>query len=118
MTRLFDRLVRTQAQIEAEELARDCARPGCRPISDLVPREVGQVTGVVHSLAVQPADAAPRLTVELYDGTGVLRVIWLGRREIPGIRPGVYLTVQGRVCEDDGGPAMYNPVVHLLPHRD
>lgn len=118
MTRLFDRLTRSQAQVEAEELARECARPGSTPIRDLVPRQAARVTGVVHSVAVQPAGSSPRLAVELYDGTAVLTVIWLGRREIPGIRPGVYLTVQGRTSLLDGEPAMYNPVVHLLPPRD
>lgn len=115
---VLDRLTRTQGELEAEELARECARPGSRPVAGLRPREVAEVTGVVHSLAVQPADAAPKLVVDLYDGTAILEIVWLGRREIPGIRTGVYLTVRGRLAESDGRLLMYNPHVRLLPTRD
>lgn len=113
--RLKDQLSRDQAELEADELTKECAKPGCTRIARLAERELAEVTGCVHSLAVQPQDHAPELQVELYDGTGMLRLVWLGRREIEGMRPGVYLTVRGRVALADGQLTMYNPAYHLLP---
>ena len=117
ISRVLDRLGQDQAQQEADDLARTCARTGCTRIADLVPRQTARVTGAVHSLAVQPAQSPPRLEVELYDGTGVLRLAWLGRRSIDGIRPGAYLTVWGRVTEVDDQATMFNPGYELLPHH-
>lgn len=117
ISRVLDRLGQDQAQLEAADLARTCSRSGCTRIADLVPRATARVTGAVHSLAVQPAEAAPRLEVELYDGTGILLLTWLGRRSVDGIRPGAYLTVQGRVTEVDDQLTMFNPGYELLPHH-
>ncbi|WP_153394896.1 OB-fold nucleic acid binding domain-containing protein [Ornithinicoccus halotolerans] len=118
VTRVLETLGQNQAALEAEDLAQECGRPGCTRIAALQPRQVAEVTGAVHSLAVQPRDRTPALQVELYDGTGVLRLLWLGRRAITGIRPGVFLTVRGRITEVDGVPAMYNPAYELLPDDD
>lgn len=115
--RVLDRLGQDQAQLEATDLARTCARGGCTNVANLVPREHARVTGAVHSLAVLPAQAAPRLEVELYDGTGILVLTWLGRRSIEGIRPGAFLTVEGRVTEVDDQLTMFNPGYELLPHH-
>lgn len=116
-SRVLNRLGQDQAHLEAADLARICERDGCQRIADLTPRQTARVTGAVHSLAVQPAGAEPRLEVELYDGTGVLLVTWLGRRSVEGIRPGAYLTVQGRVTAVDDQPTMFNPGYELLPHH-
>lgn len=118
VTRMLETLGQNQAALEAEELARECSRSGCTRIAALQPRQLAEVTGAVHSLTIRPPDRAPALHVELYDGTGVLQLVWLGRGAIEGIRPGAYLTVRGRVTEIDGVPAMYNPAYHLLPDDD
>lgn len=116
-SRLLGALGRDQGDIEAQELAGECGRAGCQRIADIEPREVVQVTGCVHSLAVRPRGSDPQLQVELYDGTGILTLIWLGRREIAGIAPGAFLTVRGRCTLVDGQPTMFNPAYHLLPRR-
>ncbi len=117
VSRLLERLGRDQADLEADELARECGRTGCRRIQDVHAREHARLTGCVHSIAVPPRGDAPQLHVELYDGTDILQVIWLGRREIGGIVPGAFLTVEGRVCAVDGALTMFNPTYHLLPAR-
>jgi hypothetical protein len=59
------------------------------------------------------------LEAELYDGTATAYVVWLGRRRIEGIRPGVSLVTEGRLGDDDGGRrTMYNPAYRLLPAKD
>lgn len=118
MGRLLDRLGRDQASVEADEVARECARPGCVRIADLTRCGVAQVTGTVHSLAVPPRETRPELRIELYDGSGILELIWLGRRSIAGIAPGSYLTVTGRVAGEDDRMVMYNPGYDLLPAHD
>jgi RecJ-like exonuclease len=44
-----------------------------------------------------------------------LTVVWLGRRQIPGIEPGRKLRVTGRVTRRDGKPVVFNPSYELLP---
>ncbi len=43
-----------------------------------------------------------------------LRVVWLGRRRIPGVVAGTELTLEGMVTERDGLPTMFNPRYELL----
>lgn len=111
----LDSLAADPSEVAAEELAHECARPGCTRIADLEVRDVASVTGTVHSIAVLPLEQDPELRIELYDGTGVLDVIWLGRREIEGIRPGAYLTLSGRVTLVDGRRTIFNPGYQMLP---
>lgn len=113
--RARDHFGQDQAAVEAADLSRECARPGCVRIAELTERCWGQVTGTVHSLAVPPHGSAPELRVELYDGSGVLGLVWLGRSSITGIEPGSYLTVTGRVAVQDDRLVMFNPGYDLLP---
>ncbi|MGB3762553.1 MAG: OB-fold nucleic acid binding domain-containing protein [Ornithinimicrobium sp.] len=119
LTTLMSGLLRSQGDVEAEEIAAECARPGCVTIRSLSRREHATITGTVHSVAVPPKSQRPEVRVELYDGSGILELIWLGRRSIVGIEPGTYLTVQGRVACNGGNDrlVMYNPSYDLLPHR-
>lgn len=117
LSRAVRQLSRDQAELEADELAAACARPGCVPVAEVAERDLARVTGVVHSLAEPPADRTPQLQVELYDGTGTLRLVWLGRRRIEGIRTGAYLAVSGRVTRVDGRLTVFNPAYELLPSQ-
>lgn len=115
VSRLRERVVQDQADVEAADLSVECARPGCERIAELTKGRRGRVTGTVHSLAVPPKGALPELRVELYDGTGFVELVWLGRSSIRGIEPGTYLTVSGRVAVADDRLVMYNPGYDLLP---
>lgn len=117
LRKTFDSLAADPAEVAAEELAQECARPGSTPIADLQVRDLASVTGTVHSIAVLPLEQNPELRIELYDGTGILDVIWLGRREIEGIRPGAYLTLTGRITLVDGRRTVFNPSYEMLPGR-
>lgn len=115
LRKVLDDLAVDESDLAAEELAAECSRPGSTPIADLQVRSQASVTGTVHSIAVLPAGHPPELHVELFDGTGILTVIWLGRREIAGIRPGAYLTLTGRVTLVDGRLTIFNPGYQMLP---
>jgi hypothetical protein len=55
----------------------------------------------------------PALEAELYDGSGMLTVIWLGRRRIAGIIPGRVIRIEGRIGVHDQARIMYNPRYEL-----
>ncbi|WP_211878671.1 hypothetical protein [Pseudarthrobacter albicanus] len=47
-----------------------------------------------------------------------LRVIWLGRRRIPGIDAGTELRLEGMVTIRDGLPTMFNPRYEILSRQE
>lgn len=100
--------------ITADEERDDAAQQlGCTAIGTLPDRRRAQVSGVVRSVTLRPRDGVPAVAAELYDGTGSLEVLWLGRRRIAGIDPGRRLKVEGLVCTAEGRPTMYNPRYEL-----
>ena len=111
--RALHRLASSQEEIEARELQRDVQSTGCTRIQDAVDRERVMVRGTLRHVTLRPRSGTPALEAELYDGSGSLTVVWLGRRRIAGIEPGVALRVQGRVSTQDGVRVIYNPRYEL-----
>jgi len=60
-----------------------------------------------------PRTNLPTLEADLFDGSDVVTLVWLGRRAIPGIEPGRELNVRGRVALRDGHKVIYNPYYEL-----
>jgi hypothetical protein len=73
------------------------------------------VSGTLRAVTLRPRAGVPALEAELFDGTGTLSVIWLGRREIPGIVPGAAVRVEGFVGCNDGVKTVYNPRYEIVP---
>ena len=73
--------------------------------------------GTVCSITVNPLAAVPQFEAELYDGTGRVRLIWMGRHSIPGVEAGRRMEVHGRVtCRSAAEmPAIFNPEYELRP---
>jgi hypothetical protein len=69
----------------------------------------------VRSISVRPKSNVPAFEVELFDGTGALTVIWLGRRRIAGVDPGRRMVVRGRLAQGGEHRVMYNPRYELKP---
>ncbi len=84
-------------------------------IADVQPRGIARVSGRVVAIQVEPSDAPPAFTVRLEDATGRIDAIFMGRREVPGISPGTLLSLEGRVCESEALPRLYNPRYELVP---
>ena len=55
------------------------------------------------------------MEADLWDGTGNITLIWLGRRDIKGIRPGRRIVVRGRLARIKGERTIYNPQYLLQP---
>lgn len=82
------------------------------PIAEVEERHVAVVRGRVQYVEVSSADAPARLLVRLADATGQLDCIFVGRRVIAGIEPGVALCVEGRIAAGDV-PVIFNPRYEL-----
>ena len=69
----------------------------------------------MRTVTLRPRGGVPALEAELDDGSGVLTIVWLGRRRIAGISPGQAMRVGGRIGNYDGVRIMYNPRYELMP---
>jgi len=99
---------------EARDLRKTYADQGLDRIGDAPDRERVRLRGTLRTVTLRPRGGVPALEAELFDGTGVLTVIWLGRRRISGIAPGRSLEIQGRIGQHDGQRIMYNPRYQLI----
>jgi hypothetical protein len=104
-----------QDRDEARELRKDTRKAGLQQIADAPDRQQVVVQGTLKTVTLRPRGGVPALEAELYDGSGSLSVIWLGRRRIGGIAPGRVLRVEGRIGVHDGVRVMYNPRYTLRP---
>jgi len=87
---------------------------GVTPIGTIVPRRRAMVRGTLQTVTVSPRLGTCSLQADLTDGTGTVRLVWMGRRTIAGIEPGRRLEASGMIAADHGGRVMYNPVYELL----
>jgi hypothetical protein len=58
------------------------------------------------------------MEADLWDGSGSLTLVWLGRRDILGVRPGRRIIVRGRIARINDERTMYNPSYQLRPGPD
>lgn len=98
----------------AREMRRTFAEPGNDTIAEARDREVVRLRGTLRTVTLRPRGGVPALEAELFDGSGVITVVWLGRRRIAGISPGRSIQVQGRIGMHDGVRIIYNPRYELL----
>jgi hypothetical protein len=99
--------------MEAKELQTDAVKAGCCPIADAVDRERVELRGSLRTVTLRPRGGVPALEAELYDGSGVITLIWLGRRRIAGIEAGRQVKVEGRIGVQDHNRVMFNPRYEL-----
>lgn len=112
---MLSRLTRSEAELEAADLQEDSRERGASRVCDCQPGKPSTVTGTLRSVTIRPRANVPTLEAELYDGSGRLTLVWLGRRRIGGIEPGRGIVVTGRVTTHEGRPLIYNPRYELLP---
>ncbi len=113
LARRLQKLTADDQTIDAEALQSDVATSGCEPLSACRKGEVVTVTGRLKSVVYTPRETVPTLEAELFDGSGSVTLVWLGRRRIPGIEPGRSLTARGRFAAFDGRRVIYNPWYEL-----
>lgn len=99
--------------MEAKELQIDTVKAGCCPIAQVDDRARVELRGSLRTVTLRPRGGVPALEAELYDGSGVITLIWLGRRRIAGIEPGRAIKVEGRIGVQERMPVMFNPRYEL-----
>ena len=113
--RAVRRLTADEAALDAEELLGDVEESGARPVATCAQGQPVLVTGRLRSVVYTPRDTVPTVDAELYDGSGSVHLVWLGRSRIAGIEPGRALVARGRVAEQDGLKVIFNPWYELKP---
>jgi hypothetical protein len=113
------RLLASREALHAAEVRQQIselpAENGGRPvlITDSRLRELVDVAGTLRAVTLRPRGSTPTMDAELWDGTGRVLLVWLGRRDIPGIEPGRKIVVHGRLTSVKGERAIYNPAYEL-----
>jgi amino acid transporter len=112
-------LLDAECVIDEDQPARGASPEQRPPISvrDVRWRNRATLEGRIRSVYVGPVSGSPALEAELYDETGGITLVFLGRRSIPGIEPGAKIRVEGMVGETEGYLAMTNPSYRLLPRE-
>lgn len=113
LSRKLQKLTADDQTIDAQELQSDVASSGCELVSACQKGAVVAVTGRLKSVVYTPRETVPTLEAELFDGSGSVTLVWLGRRRIPGIEPGRTLTARGRFASFEGRKVIYNPWYEL-----
>lgn len=113
MRRAIERLGASREELDAQELQRECLEVGATPIGALPDRRQVTVAGTLRTVTLRPVGGVPALEAELWDGSGVVALVWLGRRRLAAIEPGRALVATGLVCEQDGRRVIFNPRYEL-----
>jgi amino acid transporter len=109
------RLTAGRDALHAEELQAEMevSHPRLKPIGEVSDREMADVAGTLRTVTLRPRGPSLTMEADLWDGSGNITLIWLGRRDIPGIRPGRKIEVRGRVSRIKGEMTIYNPDYEL-----
>lgn len=116
-TGLKDRLRRitaSQAEQDAAEVQQQCAGLGATQVTACQLGRECSVAGTVRTVRLAPLAGAPTFEVDLWDGSGTIRLVFLGRRTIRGLETGRTLMATGRLTRREGRLTIFNPRYELL----
>jgi hypothetical protein len=68
-------------------------------------------------MRVQPRSGVANLECTLVDDTGGIRLLFLGRRSVAGIKVGTRMIAEGTVGQDRNRLAILNPTYELFPNN-
>lgn len=115
--RFLHRLTASENELDAEELQRGSAASGCALVGEVHRGQLVTISGRLRTVVYTPRTNLPTLEAELYDGTGSVTLVWLGRRHIAGVEPGRTITARGRIAVRDDRKVIYNPYYELDTQR-
>jgi len=105
----------TTETLHAAELQADAASIKATPIAQTHDREIAVVSGTLRAVTARPRGSSPAVQADLWDGSGSVTLVWLGRRQIPGVEPGRRMVVKGRIATIRGAQTIFNPDYELRP---
>lgn len=115
---LWNRIKRALAsteELESQELTQRAVAAGATLIAEARMRTKVVLQGTLVSLTVSPRGDTRWLEGEVRDGSGTVRLIWMGRHMIAGLEVGQTLRVRGLLTQVDSDRAIYNPEYELIP---
>ena len=115
LRRALHRLTADEVELEAQDLQDEAQQAGATAVSSCRPGGQVCLAGTVRAVVLRPLAGVPTLEAELYDGTGSVALVFLGRRRIRGIDPGRALVARGRLTKHAGRATLYNPAYELRP---
>ena len=83
-------------------------------VKDLVARRPVTVRGHLRGVQNLAGAHGPTFEAELFDATGSVMLVFLGRRSIPGLVPGMALEARGTPRGHRGRTEILNPLYELL----
>lgn len=113
----FHDLAKTPVEHQADALRVQADVAGGDDLSALEARRPAFVCGTVRTVTLPPRSSVPALVAEVWDGKGSVNLVWIGRRTIAGIEPGVFLRARGRVATVRGAPTIFNPAYEIVPRQ-
>jgi len=113
LRRAVARLTEDDSVVADRELQHGLVSAGATAVSKCQKGQPVCVSGTLRAVTLRPRAGVPTLEAELYDGSGTVTLVWLGRRQIAGIDPGRQLTVHGRLGCSDGRKVLFNPRYEL-----
>jgi amino acid transporter len=114
----LQRLTAGPEELHAADLQAECREAGATPIADTAEHDFVDVAGTLRTVTLRPRGTSLTMEADLWDGTGSVTLVWLGRRDIPGIRPGRRIEVHGRLARIRDERTIYNPSYELRPGPD
>lgn len=84
------------------------------PVCEVRPRQRVKLYGVLRSITYPSPGSSQSFTATLFDGTGSIDLVWLGRLEVPGIKAGIHLRIQGMVLERNHTFSVINPNYQIV----
>ena len=115
LRRFFRRFAASDRELDAEHLQEASQRVGAEPVNRCWRGKHVTVSGRLTSVVYTPRTNQPTLEAELFDGSGTVTLVWLGRRRIAGIEPGRGVTAEGRVAALADRKVLFNPRYTLEP---
>jgi amino acid transporter len=112
------RLTADREALHAEELRAEASEVSATPIAECLDHELVSVAGTLRAVTLRPRGTSLTMEADLWDGSGSLTLVWLGRRDILGVRPGRRIIVRGRIARINDERTMYNPSYQLRPGPD
>lgn len=113
----FERLSTPESERARQDLFALVAETDVTPLDEITLRTTQHVLGEIESVRVVPRANADAVEATISDGTGLVTLVFLGRRRIPGISPGRRLIAEGVPAKSGMRVLMYNPRYTLLTAR-
>ena len=108
-----DEIVREKVKDQPVPAPAEPRPDGTSPIGGVTWRQRVVVEGRITSVQIGTS-AGKSLEAQLFDDTGGVRLLFMGRASIPGIEPGTWVRASGTVGEYKGHLALANPTYELI----